>query len=139
MRRRRTEEYLNWSEGYYNMIAHTDKDINWYVNATHDIEDSLLIKIISKAEDWEPEQVYEMAKDETNMQKFYKYHEWIISGKELPIPIRLELVRAFSIHDKSGNIDKIIKKHSTGLLSHLLPKTWWGWLLLVWFILVIVF
>ena len=80
------------------------------------ITDMQLIDIISKAEGWSHEETYKMAHKEVGVEG-YPWDRFNKSldpkgGGTLPTPVRFELIRAFEIHDKAGNLKP---KHFTSV------------------------
>jgi hypothetical protein len=69
-----------------------------------------LIDIVARAEDWPHEKVYKMAHTETLVEGnpwegFDKSLEPDAGGK-LPMPVRLELMKAIEIHMKAGTLKR---------------------------------
>ena len=72
------------------------------------VTDMQLIDVIAKAEKWTHEQVYKTAHTQVGVEgiPWEKFNKSLqpTSGGELPIPVRLELIRAFEIHMDSGSL-----------------------------------
>jgi len=91
--------------------------LNYSVNDVNDVNkifdhfnDMQLIDIVARAEDWPHENVYRMAHKESSVEgdpweKFNKSLEPDAGGK-LPVPVRLELMRAVQIHMKAGTLKR---------------------------------
>jgi hypothetical protein len=72
------------------------------------ITDMQLIDIISKAEGWSHEETYKVAHKEVGVEGYpwdrFNQSMETKGGGTLPTPVRLELIRAFEIHDNAGTL-----------------------------------
>ena len=78
----------------------------------HKIDDLSLLNIVSWAQKWSTEKVYNTAFEQVFPEKQLKdskpdFDEWFMSSDhpKLPIIVREELIRAFRIHMASGRMD----------------------------------
>ena len=78
----------------------------------HRIDDLSLLNIVSWAQKWPTEKVYDTAFEQVFPEKQLKeskpdFDEWFIASENprLPVIVREELIRAFRIHMASGRMD----------------------------------
>ena len=113
------------------------------------ITDMQLIDIISKAEGWSHEQTYKVAHQEVGVEGYPwdRFNKSLdpTGGGTLPTPVRFELIRAFEIHDKAGNLKP---KHFTSVgkvssqehnpIANFTSSKWVRWAMWFWAIYFIV-
>ena len=113
------------------------------------ITDMQLIDIISKAEGWSHEETYKMAHKEVGVEGYPwdRFNKSLdpTGGGTLPTPVRFELIRAFEIHDKAGNLKP---KHFTSVgrasnqehnpIANYTSNKWVRWAIWFWAIYFIV-
>ena len=68
------------------------------------MKDEDFISLLSWCEDWEPEQVYETAYKQSNLNYLQTWDEWSTDMKPLPGPVVAELKRAILIHHGVGTM-----------------------------------
>ena len=94
--------------------------------------DEDFISLLSWCEDWEPEQVYETAYKESNLNYLQTWEEWSADMKPLPLAVRSELERAILIHDGVGTMRALMAYaffHSWG--ERLMKCTFWAFITVV--------
>ena len=73
-----------------------------------EVTDMQLIDVVSKAEKWTHEQVYKTAHTQVGVEgiPWEDFNKSLqpYSGGELPVPVRLELMRAFEIHMDNNSL-----------------------------------
>ena len=68
------------------------------------MKDEDYISLLSWCEDWEPEQVYETAYKQSNLNYLQTWEEWSADMKPLPLPVIAELQRALLVHHDVGSM-----------------------------------
>ena len=68
------------------------------------MKDEDFISLLSWCEDWEPEQVYETAYKQSNLNYLQTWDEWSVDMKPLPLAVRVELERAIKLHHGVGTM-----------------------------------
>ena len=69
-----------------------------------DLTDDVYISLLSWCENWPSQKVYETAYKESHMDPIQTWDEWASDMKPFPLPVRLELRRALSIHQEMGSL-----------------------------------
>ena len=69
-----------------------------------EMDDNDFITILSWLEDWEPEEVYEVAYKHANLKPLQEYEVWCVVSKPFPPPMKAELREAIELHQRNGNL-----------------------------------
>ena len=96
------------------------------------MKDEDYISLLSWCEDWEPEQVYETAYKESNLNYLQTWEEWSTDMKPLPGPVIAELQRALLIHHGVGTMRALMTYaffHSWG--NRLALCSFWVFIILI--------
>ncbi len=110
-----------------------------------EVTDMQLIDVVSKAEKWTHEQVYKTAHTQVGVEgiPWEDFNKSLqpYSGGELPVPVRLELMRAFEIHMDNNSLPGSPSTKDNPLAAFSANKffKWAMWFWVFYFIITIFF